>query len=48
MRGLIEREPVRTDDEPDAVGWLQRLCRSATATLPASGVGVSVLSEGNR
>lgn len=41
---LIEGEPVAAGDKPDVVGWLQRLCRAASTTLSASGVGISVMS----
>ena len=42
---LVEREPSEPTDEPSVVGWLQRMCRTAAWDLPASGVGVSLLSE---
>ena len=42
---LVEREPSEPTDEPSVVGWLQRMCRTAARDLPASGVGVSLLSE---
>ena len=42
---LISNEPARTDDKPDVVGWLERLCRAAARALPAMGVGVSVMSN---
>ena len=45
LRALISREPSAPDDKPDTIGWLQRLCRSAARSLPASGVGVSVMSD---
>jgi hypothetical protein len=41
---LIEAERVDPGDKPDVVGWMQRLCRAAARTLPASGVGISVMS----
>ena len=41
---LIEAEPVDPGDKPDVVGWMQRLCRAAARTLPATGVGLSVMS----
>lgn len=44
-RELVAMEPAERDDEPTVVGRLQRLCRAATRDLPASGVGVSVVSE---
>lgn len=42
---LIDAERVRADDRPDLAGWMQRLCRAAARSLPAAGVGVSVMSE---
>jgi len=41
---LVTREPVEGDDSAGASGWLRRLCRTASHDLPASGVGVSLLS----
>lgn len=46
MWALIEAEAVDPADKPDVVGWLQRLCRVASRTLPAAGVGISVMSRG--
>lgn len=40
---LIDAEPVSPEDKPDVVGWMQRLCRSASKALPATGVGISVM-----
>lgn len=45
VRDLVESEPVHDGDQPTVVGRLQRLCRAARRDLPASGVGVSVVSE---
>ena len=42
---LIAAEPVDTSDGPDVVGWMQRLCRAAASSLPATGVGVSVMAS---
>lgn len=42
---LVRRESPHSDDEPDVVGRLQRLCRAAVIALPANGVGVSVMSQ---
>ena len=42
---LIEAEPVDREDGPDVVGWMQRLCRAAASALPATGVGVSVMTS---
>ena len=41
---LIAAEFARAEDQPGLGGWLQRLCRTAARTLPASGVGVSLIS----
>lgn len=41
---LIAQEATQAHDKPAAAGRLQRLCRVATRSLAASGVGVSVLS----
>lgn len=45
VRSLVASEPVHDEDQPTVVGRLQRLCRAARRDLPASGVGVSVVSE---
>jgi hypothetical protein len=45
VEALIAREPAEAGDKPQLVGWLQRLCRTAARELPATGVGVSMLSE---
>lgn len=45
VRNLIADEPSTVDDRPAAMGRLQRLCRAARRDLPASGVGVSLMSE---
>ena len=44
VRPLIAAEVARAEDQPGLGGWLQRLCRTAARTLPASGVGVSLIS----
>ena len=44
-RTLIEQEPVSGADAAHVGGHLQRLCRAAAAAVPASGVGVSVMSD---
>jgi GAF domain-containing protein len=46
VRELVARESRVHDDKPAVVGLLQRMCRAAARDLPATGVGVSVLSEG--
>jgi hypothetical protein len=44
VRALIAgQDPSR--GPAGAVGWLRRLCAAAARTVPASGVGVSVLSD---
>jgi len=45
LNSEIAREPRADDDKPDNVGWLQRMCRAAARVLPASGVGVSLMSN---
>ncbi len=40
----IGREHARPGDRPGVSGQLQRVCRIAATTLPATGVGVSVLA----
>ncbi|MCW2764299.1 MAG: hypothetical protein JWO11_258 [Nocardioides sp.] len=45
VRALIADEPRLSGDKPAAFGGLQRLCRAATRSLPAMGVGVIVMSE---
>jgi hypothetical protein len=42
---LVAEEPAEPDDMPAPMGRLQRLCRVAKRDLPASGVGVSMVSE---
>src|SRR4026209_1359166 len=44
VRALIEREHRSEDDEPAFVGEMQRLCRAATRSLSALGVGVTLIS----
>jgi GAF domain/ANTAR domain len=45
VRRLVAREVSRPGDQPLVAGSLQRLCRAAVGMLPASGVGVSVMSD---
>lgn len=44
---LVSRETVSSEDQPHLVGRLQRLCRAAATALPATGVGISVMSRGS-
>jgi len=44
VRALIAGQDP-TDALPGAVGWLRRLCTAAVRTVPAFGVGVSVMNE---
>ena len=44
VRALIEREHRSEDDKPAVVGEMQRLCRAATRSLSALGVGVTLIS----
>jgi GAF domain/ANTAR domain len=41
---LVAGEPRRSTDREDVGGWLERLCRTAAQTLPAAGLGVSLMS----
>ncbi len=45
VQGLVAEEPPLADDSPASVGQLQRLCRAAARTLPATGVGISVIVD---
>jgi hypothetical protein len=45
VRALIVAEPALADDRPQVFGWLQRLCRAAARSLPATGVAVSVFTD---
>jgi hypothetical protein len=47
VRDLISQEPAADGDKPATIGWLQRVCRAAVRDLPATGVGVSILSKGS-
>ena len=44
IRTLVAGEPSRSTDRDDVGGWLERLCRTAVHTLPAAGLGVSLMS----
>ena len=44
VRALIEGEHWSEDDKPAVVGEMQRLCRAATRSLSALGVGVTLSS----
>jgi hypothetical protein len=44
-RSLLVDEPARADDRPHVAGSLQRLCRAMVRTLPAAGVGVSLMGS---
>ena len=43
---LIEAEPVEFDDADGMVGALRRLCSAAVKAVPASGAGLSVMTDG--
>ena len=45
VRALVAGESPQTGDNPGVTGWMQRLCRAASRSLPAIGVGVSLMSE---
>jgi hypothetical protein len=44
-RRLVTDEPRAPDDHPAFAGWLQRMCRAAVRSLPALGVGVSLVND---
>ncbi|HET7385573.1 MAG TPA: GAF and ANTAR domain-containing protein [Nocardioidaceae bacterium] len=44
---LISAERIAHDDKPAVVGWLQRLCRAAERALPATGVAITLMSDGH-
>src|SRR5680860_764558 len=49
VRALIADEPTSVHGPGGTAGWLQRLCRTAVRTMPATGAGVSMVSpEGVR
>jgi len=45
---LIDDEPAAPDAHPGTIGRLERLCFALTRALPATGVGVSLLTDDNR
>jgi hypothetical protein len=45
VRALIADERRSAGDKPAAVGRIQRLCRAAARSLPATGVAVSLIAE---
>lgn len=44
VRRWIGAEPARPSDQPELAGQLQRLCRAVARALPATGVGVCLMS----
>jgi GAF domain/ANTAR domain len=42
---LVSAEATMPADKPEVFGWLQRLCRAAVRSLPATGVGLSLMSD---
>jgi hypothetical protein len=42
---LVSAESTMPADKPEVFGWLQRLCRAAVRSLPATGVGLSLMSD---
>ena len=44
---LIDAEPPDPHGAPGTVGRLERLCSALTRSLPATGVGVSLLTNDN-
>lgn len=47
VRQVISLEAAADGDRPAVAGWLQRVCRAAVRCLPATGVGISILSSGS-
>ncbi len=45
---LIDEEPTDPHGAPGTIGRLERLCTALTRSLPATGVGVSLLTDDNR
>lgn len=45
---LIDDEPMDPHGAPGTIGRLERLCTALTRALPATGVGVSLLTEDNQ
>lgn len=45
---LIDDEPSPPGGHPGTIGRLERLCSALTRALPATGVGVSLLTDDNR
>ena len=43
---LLAAEPPGPEDPPGMVGALRRLCGAAVKAVPASGAGLSVMTEG--
>jgi hypothetical protein len=44
-RRLVTDEAPAADDQPAFAGWLQRMCRAAARSVPAKGVGVSLVND---
>lgn len=44
---LIDEEPQSAVSPPGTIGRLERLCSALTRALPASGVGISLLTDDN-
>jgi hypothetical protein len=45
VKGLVAAEPTVTGDPHGTAGALRRLCSAAVTSLPASGAGVSLMSD---
>ncbi|WP_353952020.1 GAF and ANTAR domain-containing protein [Knoellia sp. S7-12] len=45
---LIDEEPRSADAAPGAIGRLERLCSALSRALPATGVGLSLLTDVNQ
>lgn len=45
VHALVAAEPQAPDDAPGTMGALRRLCSAAVQAIPASGVGLSVITD---
>ncbi len=45
VHALVAAEPHAPEDAPGAMGALRRLCSAAEKAIPASGAGLSVITD---
>lgn len=45
VQGLIANESLSAGEEDGTVSWLRRLCGAASRALPASGAGISLMTD---